>query len=256
MAIYEDGKSIFATDLEEIEWILKTFGNNKMGINSTIYHYKDVLLKVYNEARDIDELKELEKLNRLKTKTLIKTIKTLLVNGYFYGYSMPKLDGKMLAYISNKTNLNRLLESLEEVEKDMILLGKNHFFSNDLNTLGIIYNKATNKSSVIDLESYVFQKEESSERIIMYNLITLYRVVFFVLSNIYCHPKKPLVFYSEVLNKIVMDIEHTQNIREFYTSIIEDLENVVDREINTLYDFRKLLKLSKNYEGRIKVAMF
>lgn len=256
MAIYEDGYTIFATDLREFEWTFKTIENDYMGANSTIYHYKDLALKVYKDPKDVSFLKELEKLNRMDTKTINKFIKKLLVNGYFYGYSMPILDGKMLAYISEETILDALLESFRDVEDDMVLLGKNHFFANDLNVLGIIYNEETNKAGVIDLESYIFKKEESGERIISYNLITLYRVLFFVLSNIYGYPNKPLEFYSEVLARIMFSIKDHTNIKEFYKTIIENLENIVDREVNTLGDFRKSLRLSKRYESKMKVAMF
>lgn len=222
---------------------LQIFKNSQYGANSTIYNYKNnELLKVFNTHYRIVQLNILENLSSLSTKSLLKIYKFLFINEQFYGYSMPKIKGSMLAYLDNNINLKDFLKSLTPVQEDLILLGNNNLSADDLNALNIIYNREENKTTLIDLESYGLCTNETKEEIVQSNCISLYFLILRIISenyNVYASSNKII---KEMCNKIININEIYDTPYNFYIKYINDLENKYNNSIDTIKDLRKILK--------------
>jgi len=232
---------ILLNDMTELK-NLQIFKNSQYGANSTIYNYKNnELLKVYNSSKSMYRLYETEKINKLETKTLLKMFKILFINEQFYGYSMPKIKGTMIAYLNTNVNLRDFLKSLSPVQEDLILLGNNGFSADDLNILNIIYNKKENKTTLIDLESYNFSIEESKEYKCLLNSTSLYYLILNTITKNYSYTQDNnfiKTLYKNIAN--ITEIKHTPY--DFFIKHINHLENKFDTPIENINDLRKILK--------------
>lgn len=243
----EDDKYIYCNDLKRLCSELELLKTSGYGCNSVIYNYKlKELLKVYKREMSLSKKLDLDSVKYLKTNSLIMPNKILLVKGAYYGHTMKKCDGKMIGFLNGKTNLDEFLKSFEPISEDIKLLSKYKFFHSDINVLNIIYDNKTKLSNVIDCDSIIRYPKNSQELITIGSFKDLNNTVLEAISKIPSYietDNKSLECMKKIIdNKVYFD----ESFEEFFRSLIQILENEVDKEITTVNDFRKALTLSKN----------
>lgn len=229
---------------DEIKSLYKPFNTNSEGNNSKIYNYDtNLLLKLCNKPLKYDQINLFEKLKNEKLDQVLLTQEYLLINNQFYGYLVKKIDGKSLKKINELYSIKELLTSLIKVEESIKKMSKNGIFTYDIgNTTNIILNEKENKTYLIDLDHYCFSNVDYDSTLQL-NLSEFYISIFKLITNCYYYT---INHNTELLCNIYFDIKKKTsfktNIKDYFESIIVDVENVTDREINTVKDLQKALK--------------
>lgn len=247
MTLIEDEKYIYAKTLEEIKNDLILLRESKFGANSNIYIYKITeLLKVFNKREPIYNMCEMELLQNVSTTNIVKPHKFLFVGEDYFGFSMKRIKGSMFAYVHPNTLISDFLNSLVNIENDLKLLSKEGFCNNDLNILNLIYNKKEKESYIIDSNSFVTYKDVSKEKLLIANLVYLYSLALSVLAKVPNFQATDNYFFLDMRDKIYNKTDFSIPINQYFIYFKEYLEDYVDKNINTLADFRKALKLTNN----------
>lgn len=245
MSIIEQDKYILVSNKSEIETKYKKLEESKFGSNSNIYFYNETdVLKVLNESDSVQKINDLELLKSLKTTTVTTFKKILFINELYYGYSMKYIKSKPLYNLDENTNLKTFLISLKEIESDLKVLAENKIVAFDLNVFNVLYNDKTNKTNLIDCDSYFSDKDYNKDGVLFFNMKQFYSLILHTIANIFdinsC--KYSLLKY---MNKIIFEqMEYTDGIDVYFKYLISLLENEVDKEIITVKDFRKCLTLT------------
>lgn len=230
-------------DLKE----LKEFKRNSYGRQSKLYYLKQgkELLKVYNKKVDTTaDYVNFSKLKEIKTKTLVKIKKILLINNKYSGYSMDKITGPTYFNIDND-DIRDILESLIEVENDIIKLSKHNIVADDLNIGNIIYNRKDQQSNLIDVNSYIYMPYTHTETIRLNNCFNLYATIITALSKIPFYKETNITFFNYI-KQAIFENDYESNIYDFFDYFITDLEDYTEEEIITVKDFAKVLRKSKD----------
>lgn len=241
---------IYCNDLETLKYSLKLFKESKYGSTSTIYEYKNLLLKIFKSRFIKDSIKTNKDLmnthlmiKNMKLKNLLKIKKTLICNKYFCGYTMEKVPGKRFYEIPDKTKIDDLKTSLLEVERDLKKLANNNIIVTDLNSSNILYDYKTNKSIIIDTDAYLHEINSSKDTIFKENMIELAFCIFQSLTKNIKHDE---IIFNEMLGVLYNRIEYINNISEFIDIIVELAENYNDIKIKDIKTFRKAIEFKNN----------
>lgn len=244
-SIIEDDKYIICNEKKDITKVYKTIKTSKYGSNSDIYKYNNQeLLKVFYKPHSIEEMNDLERMSNIRTKALAIAKKILFISEQFYGFSMDEKSGIALFSLKLDTLLNDFLKSLKDIEKDLTVLGNNHYIAVDLNVFNILYDCNKKESNLIDCDGLFYNKSLSKDSCTSFNLRNLYLFVLRFLSDVYDIRRtksKCLLYMNDIVER---KFEYSASIDKLFGYLIDFLEEYTDKEINSIGDFRKSLKLS------------
>lgn len=238
-------ETISFNNQKEINNKYKVYKNDDYGSNSTIYNYNNKeLLKVFKNKGSINTLYTLNKIRDLDNiKTIIKVNKFLEINNQFYGYSMNKANGRMLLNIKHN-NIRELLNTFLYLEEDVNILTENLIYIDDLNPANMIYNRKNNFIHIIDCDRYFIDENKRFSDIRYNNYVNLYLNILSALSNMYFMFHNDYKFYN-LMKDTIISSGFINNIYNFFNYYIEELEDTVNKKIESVDDFRKALKLTK-----------
>lgn len=244
MEFLEGEEYIYCKDLKYIKDNLSLLKESRYGKNSDIYIYKlNQLLKVFKDVDTINNMNNLKRLKELSTQSIVVPNKFLILDDQYYGFSMDKINGNILYNVSKNMLLKDLLKYFSDVLYDMKLISMNSFVVDDFNSFNIILDNEKKKAKVIDCNSIIYLKEESCEKLFILNHIRLYILILLNISNMSFFENNN--FYLYMRDYISNMTDFSISLEQLFSYFIEELENIVDKDIYTIKDFQKALVLSK-----------
>lgn len=242
--IKEENKYIFVSDKKEITDNFSIFSQSKYGSNSKIYCYhSNKLLKLFIDKATPTKMDFYDLIKNIKTKNIIKPDKFLIINGDFYGYSMNKANGKIIINVNPSIKYDDFIKSLLEIEQDIRNLSNKNISTNDINCLNILFDEHTKESVLVDIDNYSEEKTAPTELLTFNNLNWLYQTILYTIAigqsiNFNYDSKLFKYIMSLITNEFLFD----KNIANNFTFIKNILEDIADKEIVSIKDFRKVLR--------------
>ena len=145
------------------------------GMCARVYKKDDKVLKVYKDGCPyIYHLSKsvFEKIKKLDLNNIVKLDDYYHFFNFYLEYKLP-MDAYTMEYIE-KDNVNLLecdkdyiLDTINELEKTIILLSKNKIEVNDLHHTNMIFN--SKGATLIDLDTYHINKIESYRKLLLEN---------------------------------------------------------------------------------------
>ena len=219
---------------------LNRLKNSRYGSNSNIYLYKDILLKIMNYPLSNNELVVLDILKSLTIKNISIPIKYIIKNQQIIGYSMNYLKGDILFKLNEYVRYDNFLECLVPIEKSIHTLSLEGILMCDINCFNVLYSEYNNVINIVDVDYYKFNNQLNKDIIYLDNLFYFEKTLFSSIAS----KNKYLTsdIYKELENKMRTCINNNVSILDTFKCMKNTLENYSNREINTIHDFRKILK--------------
>lgn len=223
---------------------------SKYARTSIIYKYnQNELLKIFYNNRDYE--KEKYKLYcDLNLSNFATPKKLVYISGKLYGYIMDKKEGIMLDFIDNSTKIRDIFKNLDMIDENINQLSYNNLMLVDLHEQNILYDSNNQIVNIIDMDDYFFNNILTSIYEVLYiNYKFFYRSFLNILisENNNCQLDISNKKYKELCNIIEQELDKENfNSSYIFNLLIDEYENMVNKEVITLNDFRdsskKLLK--------------
>ena len=128
------------------------------GVDGSVYKYKDKAIKLYHDTKHIKTYLNKYQINLLSN---ISTEHIILPQAPLeHPFTNP---GFIMKYIDLKTKqdiltspIEQVIKELEEIEQELILLGKNHFLLDDIKSSNTFYDKTL---YLFDPDSFIYDKQ-------------------------------------------------------------------------------------------------
>jgi len=237
--ITEDNYNIYIENKECLKDLIKLKAS-RYGSNSDIYFYKDKLLKVYNHLAYISEIKNLEIISKLNIDNVAIPRKFIYIDERFYGYSMDYKKGVILPKINDRINYNYLITNLDKVEETIRILSNYKMEMYDINCFNILYDISNSEFNLVDIDSYREKKYDSLEKLYKENLFSFDKSLLNCISFKYTINDN--LIFNNLKNIITECINKDITTKDTFINIKKFLEKYGNKEINTVKDFRKILK--------------
>ena len=234
-SIKEDNKFIYISNNDSIKDLTK-FNTDNCGTYSSIYYYKDDLLKIFNDLMDIDSIQIpfFEFMKALNTTNIVLPKKYALLEKKLCGYSVKKINGKILSHIDPNIEIIKFIQSFNTVVQDIKVFSENNIYMHDINYTNILYDNSIDSSFIIDTDFY--RLDLYSSNLFSINLFNLYSTIIaslFVFHNSYKISNYLLSFAREYADANI-------SIVDTFNYLIDNLEKYSDIEINKIKDLKKV----------------
>lgn len=236
--ITEDNKGIYLESIDDLDNLNK-LKNSRYGSNSDIYFYNGILLKIYNHLVYISDIKNIEKIKKIYANNVSIPKKNVYVNNKICGYSMDYKKGVVLSKISENILYDTFISGLDEVNRTIRLFSDNKIEMIDFNCFNLLYDEKNNQFNIVDVDCYKENKYKSANEIYIENLLYFEEMLLSSLSFEYIVNND---LYKELKYLLFDSIQNGVSIVEAFKSIKKYIESYGNNNLNTLKDFKKILK--------------
>lgn len=230
---------------------LSIIGQGSQGI--CYYNKKDEVYKIFHQAFEDDDFinytkNELLRFSNVKNKTFLWAKDVIVLENEIIGYITDYVKAKSLFKIDPlKINLNKFMNDISEVEKDIKIISNNGIKTYDLmyNTLygNSFYMTDFDEFSYSDLDSKIL--EDMNKRNFYYELY------YFLIDGYF----DEFIKQYKILNK--MYEEKQEDILIFIELLKKYLSEYTGKEVNSLNEAKKCLNKVKQidyvYQRNIKL---
>lgn len=236
-------KIIFKSYLEP-KLLLKKYKFNDYGSMSTIYKYNEKeLLKIYKYT--IEESKYiLDLLKFLNIDNFSNPLLYVYVKEYLFGFTMPIKKGVMFSRINKKLDISLILDSIKNIDCILNKVSNNNIVMCDLNSNNLLLDDKNKQINFVDIDSYYINNKISKDELYISNKICFIDSIISCLLNI-CNSFNGYSFKvrDELKGFYVIKIESGVSIYDVFKETINYLNNLADREIENISDFRINLEI-------------
>lgn len=214
---------------KSIKEVEKNYDLIGCGATAQIYKY-DVFtaLKIFHFSLSSFDEDRLNVLSKVKTNYFAFPINNIYIKNRLKGHTMSLKTGIPFANLSDNILIDKLLEALKKLERDIFILSENNIRILDLHDENIMYDSNKNVISVIDTSEYGYLYKDK-ETLRIYNVLSIAYIILNYLSLNY-ETKNILT-----IDDIIIEIENKiYNLEEFYKT-----------DINKVEDIKKLKKIIK-----------
>lgn len=229
----------------ETKLLFKKYKFNDYGSMSTIYIYSEKeLLKIYKHS--IEESKYmLDLLKSLNIDNFSNPLLYVYVKKYLFGFTMPIKKGTMFSRINKNLNISLLLDSIKNINSIISKVSNNNIVMCDLNSNNLLLDDKNKQINFVDIDSYYIDNRISKDELYISNNICFIDSIISCLLNIYNNSYNGYSFKvrDELESFYINKIESGLCINDVLKEIINYLNNLADREIENISDFRINLEI-------------
>ena len=213
-------------NIKEIE---KNYDLIGCGATAQIYKYNIyTALKIFYFSLSSFDEDRFNILSRIKTDYFAFPTDNIYFKDSLKGYTMSLKTGISFANLSDNILIDKLLEALKKLERDLFILSENNIRILDLHDENIMYDSNKNAISIIDTSEYGYLYKDK-ETLRVYNVLS---IAYIILNYLLLKPDlKNILTIDDVINVIENKI---YNLEEFYKT-----------DINKVEDIKKLKKIIK-----------
>jgi len=237
--ITEDNNNIYIEEKKDLKKLIK-IKSSRYGSNSDIYYYKELLLKIYNHLAFISERKNIEHISKLNINNIAIPQKFIFIEERFVGYSMDYKKGIVLPKVKETTNYSQFISNLNEIGETIKELSIHNIEMRDVNCFNILYDKKNNLFNIVDVDNYKENRFKKLEELYKDNIFTFATTLLNCIS--YNNIIYDSVIFIELQNILSKGINNKLDMTTIFNNIKIFLENYSNKEINTIKEFRKVLK--------------